>query len=163
MMIAFLMENFYKENKMTYVKFGPVGDFDAVNNINNKIHRFFGEFPNLGFEVNYPFKPKADFYGDDQSFLVELEVPGMKKEEIKISFKDNQLIINGDKKDYSKGKKTGEILKSERNFGNFSRSFQFPEEINPENIEATFEDGVLKVTIAKAVKKSAGEKEIKIK
>ena len=148
---------------MTYVKFGPAGEFDTVNNINNKIHRFFGEFPNFGFEVNYPFKPKTDFYGDSQNFYIELEVPGMKKEDIKISFKDNVLTIGGDKKDYSKGKKIDEILKSERNFGNFTRSFQLPDEINAESIEASFEDGVLKVTIAKAVKKTADEKEIKIK
>ncbi len=148
---------------MTYVKFGPVGDFDTVNNINQKIHRFFGELPNLGFEVNYPFKPKADYYSDAQSFYIELEVPGMKKDDIKISFKDNALTISGDKKDYSKGKKTEEILKAERNFGSFTRSFLLSDEINPEHIEASFEDGILKVTIAKAVKKTADEKEIKIK
>ncbi len=148
---------------MTYVKFNPVGDFETMNNINDKIHRFFGELPNLGFEVSYPFKPKADFYGDDQNYYVELEVPGMKKDEIKISLKDKVLSVSGDKKDYSKGRKTNAILKSERNFGTFSRNFQLPDEINQENIEAFFEDGVLKITIAIAVKNTAGEKEIKIK
>lgn len=148
---------------MTYVKFGPAGDYETVNNINDKIHRLFGELPNFGFEVNYPFKPKADFFGDSQNYYLELEVPGLKKEDIKISFKENVLSITGDKKDYSKGKKTEEIIKSERNFGSFTRNFQLPDEINPDNIDASFEDGVLRITIAKAVKKTAGEKEIKIK
>jgi len=148
---------------MTYVKFGPMGDFETVNNINNKIHRLFGELPNFGFEVNYPFKPKADFYSDNENYYIDIEVPGMKKDDIKISFKENTLNISGDKKDYSKGKKTEEIVKSERNFGNFTRIFRLPAEINAENIEACFEDGILKITIVKAAKETAGEKEIKIK
>ena len=145
---------------MTFIKFGPNCDSETIN---NKIHDFFGEFPNIDFNVNFSFKPKADFYKDNDNIYIDLEIPGIKKEDIKISFKENTLTVSGDKNDQAKNIKANEILKSERSFGAFSRSFQLTEEIDQDSFNASFEDGVLKIFVKKAIKKTYQDKEIKIK
>ena len=144
---------------MTYIKFGPPSDFDAFN---KKIHNFFDEFPNIGLDINYSLKPKADFYSDEENVHLDIEIPGAKKEDIKISFKDNVLTVSGEKKDLSGKTKNNQVFKSERNFGPFSRNFQLPEGLNTDSIQASFEDGILKVAVAKKVKNTPQEKEIKI-
>lgn len=144
---------------MTYIKFGPASDFDAFN---KKLHSFIDEFPNIGLDINYSVKPRADFYSDDENVYLDFEIPGVKKEDVKISLKDNVLTVSGEKKDLSAKSKSGQVFKSERNYGPFTKSFQLPEGLNTDNIQASLEDGILKVTIAKKVKNSSQDKEIKI-
>ena len=71
------------------------------------------------------------------------------------------MNVSGEKK--NKNLQNSEILKSERNYGNFSRSFQIEDEIDPDSFNASFEDGVLTIAVKKAVKKNNPEQEIKIK
>ena len=145
---------------MTYIKFGSNADFESIN---NKIHNLFGEFPNIDFNVNFPIKPKADYYSDNEIIYLDLEIPGVKKDDIKITFKENILNVSGQKKNQNKNLQNIETLKSERNFGEFTRSFQIDEEIDPESFNAAFEDGVLKIVVKKAIRNTNPEKEIKIK
>lgn len=145
---------------MTYIKFGSNADFETIN---SKIHNLFGELPNIDFNVNFQFKPKADYYIDNENIFIELEIPGVKKDELKITFKENVLNISGQKKNRNKNLQNIETLKSERNYGDFSRSFQIDDEINPDSFNAEFEDGVLKISVKKAIKQNNSEKEIKIK
>jgi HSP20 family protein len=144
---------------MTYIKFGPGNDFNAFN---KKLHNFFDEFPNIGLNVNYSVKPRTDFYSDEENVYLEIEIPGVKKEDIKISLNNNVLTLSGEKKDLSKNNKNNPVIKSERNFGPFTRSFQLPEGLNTDNIEASYEDGILKIIVARKTKSTAQEKEIKI-
>ncbi|MGD1005830.1 MAG: Hsp20/alpha crystallin family protein [Ignavibacteriaceae bacterium] len=144
---------------MTYIKFGPGNDFNAFN---KKLHNFFDEFPNIGLNVNYSVKPRTDFYSDEENVYLEIEIPGVKKGDIKISLNNNVLTLSGEKKDLYKNNKNNPVIKSERNFGPFTRSFQLPEGLNTDNIEASYEDGILKITVARKTKSTAQEKEIKI-
>jgi HSP20 family protein len=144
---------------MTYIKFGPASDFDTFN---KKIHNFFDEFPNIGVDINYSVKPRADFYSDENKVYIDVEIPGVKKEDIKILLKENTLILSGEKKDLTKNSKSSQVIKSERNFGPFNRSFQLPNDLNTDNIEASFLDGILTITIAKKTQNNTQEKEIKI-
>jgi HSP20 family protein len=144
---------------MTYIKFGPGNDFNAFN---KKLHNFFDEFPNIGLNVNYSVKPRTDFYSDEENVYLEIEIPGVKKGDIKISLNNNVLTLSGEKKDLYKNNKNNPVIKSERNFGPFTRSFQLPEGLNTDNIEASYEDGILKIIVARKTKSTAQEKEIKI-
>jgi HSP20 family protein len=157
--VIIILNLFYKELEMTYIKFGSSGDFDAFN---KKMHNFFDELPNIGFDVKYPLKPRTDYYSDEENVYLDVEVAGAKKEDIKISLKNSVLTISGEKKDLSGKSKSGQVFKSERNFGHFERNFQLPENLNADDIKASFEDGILNVTIAKKVKNQSQEKEIKI-
>jgi HSP20 family protein len=144
---------------MTYIKFGPAGDFEAFN---KKLHNFFNEFPNIGVDINYPIKPRTNYYSDEENVYLDVEIPGVKKEDIKISFKNNVLTVSGEKKDSSKKNKDSQVYKLERNFGPFTRSYQIPEGLNTDDIKASFEDGILKIIVSKTVKNQEQEKEIKI-
>jgi len=144
---------------MTFVRFNPVKEFE---NFNDKIQNIFGEFPNSGFNYDNSFRPKTDIYSDEQNIYVELEVPGIKKEDLKISLKDYVLTITGEKKNQNNDNKKLSYIKSERSFGAFSRNFNLSKEIDQENIQANYENGILRIVITKQLKEQKLEKEIKI-
>ncbi len=144
---------------MTYVRFNPGKEFE---NFSEKFHNIFGEFPDIEFSYNNSFKPKADILSDEKNFYVEIEIPGVKKEDLKISLKDSVLTVSGEKKKHNNENKELNYYKNERNFGKFSRNFNLSKEVDHENIQAAYEEGVLRIAVAKKVKEEKQEKEIKI-
>ncbi len=106
--------------------------------------------------------PRADISETDDSFSVNVEVPGIKREDVKISLEDHVLNISGENKleKEEKGKKFHRI---ERYYGSFSRSFTLPENVDEEKIEAGFKDGLLTLTIPKTEIKKPKSIEIKVK
>ena len=143
---------------MTFVKFEPLRELD---NLNERLHKFFGEFP-ANIDLGISFSPRIDVYANDKSFFIEAELPGMKKDAIKISLQDTILTVSGEKKK-AVSSEDEEYFRNERIFGNFSRSFTLPEDINPDSTEAVFEDGVLKISVGKKEVKTEKEKNIEIK
>ncbi len=145
--------------KMTFVKFEPLREFE---NLNTRLHKFFGEFP-ANVDLGISFSPRADVFADDKNFFVEAELPGMKKNEIKISLQDNILTISGEKKKSDEDNDKKEYFRNERIFGHFSRSFTLPEDIDPTSTGAIFEDGILRISIGKKETGAVKEKNIEIK
>ena len=80
---------------------------------------------------------------------VQVELAGMKKEDFDISLQDDVLTISGERKSESE-KREGESFRSERSFGAFSRSVTLPSAVKADEVKATYEDGVLTVTLPKA-------------
>jgi len=143
---------------MTLIKFEPLRDFE---NLGDKVHRFFGEFPS-NFDYNNTFLPKIDISEDEKNIYFEAEIPGIKKEDINISLEDNILTIKGEKKlNEDKNEKT--LIRNERIYGSFTRSFTLHEEINPDTANAEFENGILKIVLEKAIHKAVKERQIQIK
>ena len=108
------------------------------------------------------FNPRVDISEDANNLYVVAELAGMTKSDIKISVnEDNVLSIKGEKKlnVIPEGKT---YLRSERFWGDFSRSFVLPENLNKEEINAKFEDGVLELTIPKVEPPQPKEIEVKI-
>lgn len=95
------------------------------------------------------FHPSCDVNEADEHFLVSLDLPGVKKEDIKIEVQKNQLVIAGERNRELKAD-DGEAIRHERRYGKFERTFTLPATINPDKIEAHFENGVLSVAIPKA-------------
>ncbi len=143
---------------MTLIKFEPLRNFDLLG---DKVHRFFGEFPS-SFDVNNSPFPKIDISEDEKNIYFEAEIPGIKKEELNITFEDNILTIKGEKK-LSDDKKQKTLIRNERIYGSFKRSFTLHEEANPDLTSAEFENGVLKIAIGKASHKAVKEKQIYVK
>jgi|Deesub1362B_J571_1020462.scaffolds.fasta_scaffold02918_2 HSP20 family protein len=102
--------------------------------------------------------PIADVYETDNEFRIVMEVPGMKKEDFKISVHDGVLTIRGERKRETKS--TENFLISERIYGKFQRSFTLPNNVDTEKISASYRDGVLTLTLPK--KEESKPKEIPI-
>lgn len=94
------------------------------------------------------FTPALDLREDKEAYHIDLEVPGVSKDDIKISLKENVLTIKGEKKHESKQEQDGSY-RFERSYGSFERSVRFSNPINEEAIEAKLNDGVLKLRLPK--------------
>ncbi len=145
---------------MTLIKFEPLRDLE---NFNDRIQKFFNGFPSFGLDLESSFNPRIDISEDDNNIFIEAEIPGVKKSDINISIQDNILTIKGEKKSLNEDKKDKSFYRSERSYGSFTRSFTLPAEVNPDKVEAKFEDGILNISIAKIHPQPKKEKMIEIK
>lgn len=95
--------------------------------------------------------PEADVLETEKEIRVNLEMPGMKPDEIEIGLENNILTISGEKRqERTEGDEKHTWHLTERRYGKFSRSFVLPRDVESEAIEASFEDGVLNVVIPKS-------------
>jgi HSP20 family protein len=92
--------------------------------------------------------PTADIYETDDSFRVEVDLPGVNKDDIRIDLEDNTLTIQGEKKFEEKASRDN-YLTMERAYGIFVRSFTLPQNVDADNIKAKYQGGVLELTIPK--------------
>lgn len=97
------------------------------------------------------FRPEIDITETDKHFTINLSVPGIKKEDIKIELDDDRLSIIGERKVLEEDV-TIKFRKQQIAFGKFHESFTLPENINKESITAKHEDGILSVVIEKIQK-----------
>ena len=98
--------------------------------------------------VSDDFSPTINTREGEYAYHIEVDLPGVKKEDINIQVEDNVLVVSGERK-VKKEIKEENYYKIESSFGSFSRSFSLPEEVDVENIHAESEDGVLEVTVPK--------------
>ena len=96
----------------------------------------------------------ADVTERDDAFLVELEAPGLEKEEIDVSVEDQRLIITGTKR-YESDRKEGAMRITERAFGSFQRVIPLPEKVTADGAEATYKRGVLSLKVPKVTAPTA--------
>ena len=104
--------------------------------------------------------PSLDVSETKNELVVKAEVPGMDAKDIDISLSDGMLTIKGEKKQ-EKEEKEADYHLVERSYGAFVRSVQLPKEVKADKINASYKDGVLKITLPKS--EEAKKKEIKIK
>jgi HSP20 family protein len=90
--------------------------------------------------------PAVNVTEHEDEFMVELAVPGMKKDDFKIDVNGNMLTISSEKED-SKEEKDKKFTRKEYNYSSFSRSFTLPDEINKEKIDAKYDNGILKIAL----------------
>jgi HSP20 family protein len=144
---------------MTLIKYEP---FRELENFDDKIQSLLNTFPEFTSEYEESFYPKIDISEDEKNIYVDSELPGIKKDDLKISLNDNILTISGQKKN-AREEKNVSYFRTERTYGSFSRSFTIPGEINPDTIDAKFEDGILKIVIEKMKIKEVSGRLINIK
>jgi len=121
--------------------------------------RFVGETP-LVRRITGEWWPTVDVSETMDNFVIEAELPGMDASDVSVSISGNMLNIKGEKKKEEE-EKDEHHYRAERYYGSFQRSFQLPSSVKPEKIDATFEKGILKITLPKV--EEAKKKEIKIK
>jgi HSP20 family protein len=113
---------------------------------------------NFGQRVADWFAPRSEASAMQDFYEINVELPGVKAEDVDVSVHDNNLMIRGEKK--SERQESGRtFFFSELEYGAFQRSFRLPGDADSDKIDAAFKDGVLNLRIAKAdTTKSAGKK-----
>lgn len=94
------------------------------------------------------FSPAVDIVESEDQFTLTLDVPGLKKDEIKIEVHDRVLSITGERK-AEKVDKTKHFHMTERSMGQFERRFTLPENVDASKVEATHADGILRIEVPK--------------
>jgi len=105
--------------------------------------------------------PVVDIIEDSKEFLIKAELPEVAKENVRVTVENGKLTLTGERK-FEKEEEGKKYHRVERSYGTFSRSFNLPENANPEQVEADFKDGVLRIHVAKSEKAKPREIEVKI-
>ncbi len=119
----------------------------------------FGEIPE---EREGFWAPVMDIEEDNDNVMVRAEIPGMNKEDIKVSVRNNVLTISGERKQ-EKEMKNKTYHRVERSYGKFSRTITLPSEVETDKIKASYKDGVLMVTLPKPESKKPKQIDVEIK
>lgn len=135
---------------MAMIKYDPMRGFEGLA---RRMSTFMDSFNDPLFSGKSGFNPVVDISEDEKNIYIHAELPGMKKEDVKVSLNDdNVLTIKGSKnrEEKTEDEKEGRsYMRIERSFGEFQRSFVLPENIKDESIKANYKDGVLDLTIEK--------------
>ena len=94
------------------------------------------------------WSPLVDITEDDKEYCIRAELPGLRKEEVKVTVENGVLSISGERK-HEKEEKNRKYHRIERVYGNFVRSFSIPDDADASRVLAEFKDGVLNVRLAK--------------
>jgi len=116
---------------------------------NGLLDDFFSDpFFNTESSEAVHWAPRVEVEENEEEFLMNVEIPGLKKKDIDISVKDNVITISGEKKE-KVHKKDAQCHLNEILYGKFSRSFQLPNNVDVDKIKGNWEDGILTVQIPK--------------
>jgi HSP20 family protein len=105
------------------------------------------------------FVPAVDIYEDEHNIVLTAEVPGVEEKDLDISLENGVLTISGERK-MENEEKENNFHRIERSYGRFTRSFTLPPTVDENNVKAEFNNGLLKITLAK--REEAKPKQIKI-
>jgi HSP20 family protein len=124
-------------------------DFSTLQDRMNRIFResFGPENPNEALTTSN-FAPPVDVYEDEHNVTLKIEVPGIDEKDINVSIENNTLTVRGERR-FEKDEKEENFQRIERMFGSFTRSFTLPNTVDPEQVTAHYEKGVLKIRLSK--------------
>ncbi len=117
---------------------------DDLFDINRTITRLFDASP----AYRYSYWPEVNIYNNNDEYVVVAKLPGVKKEDVSITLKDNSLKISGEKKDDKKEKENGYL--NERYSGKFERNFLLNEKVDSNKIDAEMKNGLLMIKLPKS-------------
>jgi HSP20 family protein len=143
------------------VRWDPFSELASLQDRVNQLFRTTGSVgrgtePSL---LSANFVPPVDIYEDDHNITVQAEIPGVDEKDLDIRLENNVLSISGERKLENEEKKDN-FHRIERQYGRFTRSFTLPSGVDPDSVNAEFDNGILKVTIAK--REETKPKQIKI-
>lgn len=138
--------------------------FRELDEVQNRLSRFFNtsERRANGREniTVAEWAPLVDIIEDDKEYLIKVELPEIRKSDLRVRVEDRVLYISG-QRNFENEQKGARYHRVERAYGSFTRSFSLPEDADPDQVSAEFRDGVLNVHVAKD--KNARPKYIDVK
>jgi len=134
---------------MLVTRYNPNREIRELRRNFNLLNTLLDDFKSSNVDVfKGAFVPTVNTREGEDAYHIEVDLPGIEKEDIDIQIEDNTLTISGERKIKEEIKEEN-YYKIESSFGSFSRSFSLPEDIDIENIDAESVDGVLEITIPK--------------
>lgn len=146
-------------------QFAPVSPFSFLRRFSEEMDRLFEDFgfggnlmsPNFGNFETAMWSPQTEIFRRGNELVVQADLPGMSKDDINVDIEDNQIIIRGERRSERESDEEGSYY-TERSYGSFYRSIPLPEDIDTEQAEANFRDGVLEITMPLPEQKSRGKR-----
>ena len=145
---------------MTLVKWTP-NPMDISNEFDDMFRTVFHSDLKYPLKTKPNWKPEIDIKESDNLFQINTDLPGLTKKDIKLSLKGDQLTISGERKRISDNENDHYYYR-ERSVGKFNRSFNLPESINKDKIQASFKNGILSIELEKHEEIVPKEMEISI-
>jgi HSP20 family protein len=156
---------------MSLIRWNPVHELERWPSnffgVQRDINRLFDSFFRSGMQseeavaTSY-FAPAVDIAEQENEYVVKMELPGVAKEDVKISLESNILTIKGEKKQ-EKEEKNKNFHRAERSYGSFQRSFTLPSTVKNDKIDATFNSGILSITLPKSEEAKPKQIEVKVR
>jgi HSP20 family protein len=147
----------------------PLQTWRPFENLRREVDRLFEDFdgghwrsPFRRIEAAFGATPAVDVTETDKAYEITAELPGMDEKNIDVKLANGVLTIKGEKQD-EKEEKQKDYYVRERSYGSFERSFQVPDGVDAEKIEANFRKGVLTLTLPKSAEAQKAEKKITVK
>ena len=140
-----------------------------ITSFRREMDRLFDDFFGRSFmptrwampEVQGDLMPEIDVKENGKQMVLTAELPGMEEKDIDLSVSDGVLTLKGEKK-VENSEEKGDYRVMERRYGSFERSFSLPESVKEDAIKASFDKGVLTITMPKKAESKKSEKKIKI-
>jgi HSP20 family protein len=122
--------------------------FEDLFDVQKQMNKYFSPEFSAAQKDIAAWRPRVDVRESEKEFVIHAELPGLAKDQVNVELDKGVLTISGERKFEKKDEKE-QFHRIERSYGKFQRSFAVPEGLDPNNIQATFNDGVLEVTMPK--------------
>ena len=129
---------------MRLVRYNP---FNELAFWGNSFNHFFND-PIFKSETDQSWSPAVDILNNEDNVVLNIELPGLKKEDISVKIEERVLTIQGERKTDNEENKEN-YYRRERTYGNFKRSFNLSDDVLIDDVNADFHDGILKLTLKK--------------
>jgi HSP20 family protein len=141
---------------MNLVKLDP---FVELEDVSKHLNRIFGRFtaraePDREVLAMADWAPTVDITETDSAYMIKGEIPGVNKEDVKVTIEDGMITMRGERKQ-EKEEKNKKFHRIERSYGSFMRSFRVPDDVDENAVKAEFKDGMINVTLPKSGKTKA--------
>jgi HSP20 family protein len=138
-------------------RWDPLSEFARLT---QPLSDIFGEqWPAMSAMLNRDgFTPLSDIEETDDAYIVDIELPGVKKEDINVEVIDQRLVVSGERRD---SERAGRLRHRSRAWGKFYYEVRLPERVDPDKVEATLEEGVLHLRVPKNL--TAGHRRVEVK
>jgi HSP20 family protein len=147
---------------MSLARLDPFAELASLNDQMNRVFRNVRSSQERSPEeylVSSGFAPPVDVYEDEHNITLKIEVPGIDEKDIDVRMENSVLTVHGERK-FEKEEKEENFHRVERQYGSFTRSFTLPSTVDPDQVRANYDKGILRISLAK--KAEAKPKQIKV-
>jgi len=147
-----------RRSRLAPERWQPLSDFETLTErMRRMLEQTFGDF-GWASSTEVGWSPLVDIEEEDGSYVVEADLPGVKREDVNIEIVGNELTITGDVKERER---KGAMRRQTRRTGHFEYRLSLPTQVDPDKVEASLKDGVLTVRVPKAERAQRRQIEVK--